>query len=157
VENSNNFTQGDYVIPCTSIGYGCVPIAKQTILEEYSTASHKLPTLWKVLLSLLHHFSLFFLLLFQLYIFNVLFYFLYSFEFLARVMSYKRYQEIKRCFHLRSNLGRQAYPKESGEYRLWQCAEFMNMLRNNFKKYYAPGNEVPCLCFYVFIFFILLL
>lgn len=57
-------------------------------------------------------------------------------------MARNRFKDIKRAFHLRDNAERENYDKKSGEYKLWQCANFTSMLKRNFKRYYYPGKVV---------------
>jgi Transposase IS4 len=60
----------------------------------------------------------------------------------GRFIRRKRWLSIKKYLHLESNIGKNAYPRNSGEHRLWQVRTLIPMLKENFKKYYCPGGTL---------------
>jgi Transposase IS4 len=55
-------------------------------------------------------------------------------------ISRERFKLIRRYFHIVSNKGRDVYPHDSREYRLWQMFPVMNLMKETFKKYYVPNS-----------------
>jgi Transposase IS4 len=55
-------------------------------------------------------------------------------------LSRERFKLIRRFFHIVSNQGRDVYPTESREYKLWQMYPVMNLFKETFKKYYVPNS-----------------
>lgn len=60
----------------------------------------------------------------------------------GKYMSRNRFMEIKSNLHLRNNLNREEHDKKSGEYKLWQTANFSKLLKKNFQRYYFPGRVI---------------